>query len=346
MGHEVWFVWAYDSWAPCDAARAAMRKRWGMRLIEHPCSLGDRVREGILRRLVAKCGYSYRKDDLLPWGLVKRLKLIAKLHRFDVVVANYYILSGAFQAFPGSRKIVYTHDVFSARRERTGGHWMTTSAREEGAALNRADHVLSIQESESTFLRMITKTAVTTCWTPVRSISNPALPDSQNILFLGGDLQWNSDAIRKFANEVCLEVSARNRAFRLVIGGSVCGGLEDLARHPFVDLVGRVDSLDAFYSRGWICVNPVSVGTGLKIKSIEAIARGKTLVCHPHAAEAMPDLDQAPVYTFESSVQAVQMICDLLKDGNARERETMALEWAASLNRRCEEAFARAVSGL
>jgi hypothetical protein len=345
MGHDVWYAWAYNTWHKDHAQQAAMRARWGDKLIEHPCGLRERLRDAVLHRLVVRLGYSYRRDDHLPYGFVERLRRLDRTMGFDAVIANYYCMSGVFRAFPKARKVVYTHDVFSDLRERTGSTWMTTSPREEGAALDRADHVLSIQETESVFLRGLTSTPVTTAWSPVEPAPTPSAGKTRNLLFLGGTLRWNVEGIRAFAREAGPLIHARLPEFKLVVGGGVCASVADLADLPFVELVGRVDALEGFYARGSVCLNPVSTGTGLKIKSIEAMARGKTLLCHPHSAEGMPDLERAPVFAYGSPGEAADLACRLLQEDREGERSREAVSWVEGLNARCREAFVRALEG-
>lgn len=341
MGHEVWFLWAYNPWNVSDSDIQAMRARWGERLVEHRCGLRDRAREAVLRRWIARTGGSYRRDQHLPLGIASTAAALAARLRFDAVVANYYVMTGVFRWFPGARRLVYTHDVFTDLLARTGSNWLTTTRGEEGAALDRADVVLSIQESESEFLRSVTKRPVVTAYTPFAIHPTPAAPGgASTLLFLGGPLRWNVEGIREFATGPGREIHRRRPDFRLAIGGGVCAGLGDAADLPFVDVLGRVDSLEAFYARGVACVNPVRNGTGLKIKSVEALAHGKALLCHPHSAEGLPDKEAAPIHVWRDEDEAVEACCRILSSPDSAEsRAALATAWVEGINRRCRDSF-------
>ena len=62
-----------------------------------------------------------------------------------------------------------------------------------------------------------------------------------------------------------------------------------LADNSGVTLHGIVDDLDEIYRRIDIVINPVRVGSGLKIKNVEALANGLPLVTTSHGAEGMED---------------------------------------------------------
>ena len=73
---------------------------------------------------------------------------------------------------------------------------------------------------------------------------------------------------------------------RLLVAGSICGRLPADVR-PF-ESVGRVDHLDDFYDLVDLVVNPMPFGTGLKIKSVEAICQGLPLIATEAAMVGLP----------------------------------------------------------
>ena len=74
---------------------------------------------------------------------------------------------------------------------------------------------------------------------------------------------------------------------KILLAGSMCKGLQDV-KHPFVEQLGRVESLDDFYSQLDIALVPMTFSTGLKIKAGEALAYGVPLMAHKHAFEGYP----------------------------------------------------------
>jgi len=74
---------------------------------------------------------------------------------------------------------------------------------------------------------------------------------------------------------------------KILLAGSMCKGLQDI-NHPFVEQLGRVESIDDFYALLDIALVPMTFSTGLKIKAGEALAYGVPLIAHKHAYESYP----------------------------------------------------------
>ena len=73
---------------------------------------------------------------------------------------------------------------------------------------------------------------------------------------------------------------------KFVVAGSICDTLQEQPG-PF-ERLGRVDTIGDFYDRVDVVVNPMSFGTGLKIKSVEAIFQGVPLLATESAMVGLP----------------------------------------------------------
>ena len=75
---------------------------------------------------------------------------------------------------------------------------------------------------------------------------------------------------------------------RLLLAGTICERLaQDIA--PFEPL-GRLAHVDALYDLLDVVVNPMAWGTGLKIKSVEAVFEGLPLIATQVAMIGLPSL--------------------------------------------------------
>jgi hypothetical protein len=72
---------------------------------------------------------------------------------------------------------------------------------------------------------------------------------------------------------------------RLVVAGAVCDGLG--VASPFA-VLGRLDNAEMFYDAVDLALNPMQGGTGLKIKSVEALAQGIPLLATRTAMTGLP----------------------------------------------------------
>ena len=60
------------------------------------------------------------------------------------------------------------------------------------------------------------------------------------------------------------------------LGRAVPGGTQG------VDVLGHVEDLGAWYSRARVVVNPAAAGTGLKVKTVEALGHLRPIVAWPN----------------------------------------------------------------
>lgn len=205
--------------------------------------------------------------------------------RFDLCVVNYAWYSKIFSALPpGVIRVIDTHDVFGDRAQRfaeidLAPQWFHTSVAEEAKGLDRADFVLAIQDVEAETLQQRTRAQVQT----VGMLSAPDyLPTAENhadrrlrVGYVGSANPFNVSSILAFARALQASPDAA-LGFEVHLAGPICGALLG-SPHPFVTH-GVVDSVADFYRSIDVVVNPMLGGTGLKVKSLEALSFGKPLV--------------------------------------------------------------------
>jgi glycosyltransferase involved in cell wall biosynthesis len=110
--------------------------------------------------------------------------------------------------------------------------------------------------------------------------------------------------------------------------------------------LGFVDDLDAVYRRAALAVNPQRFGTGLSIKSIDAMRRGMPLVTTAGGARG---LEAAAGHAFlwgDSAEELAGHVLTVLRDpATARALGGRGLEFARAYHESNLEALAAAVEG-
>lgn len=226
-------------------------------------------------------GMVYGIDD---WYDPRLGQLAARLHhvwRFDAVLVNYVWMSGVLEELPSNLpSFIDTHDVFGDRQQAfadagLAAEWFYTSVAEERRGLLRARCVIAIQEQEAAhFSRVLagssTRVVVIGQGVPRRFL--PARERTRPVVgYLGSGNPFNVSSIQRFARE--LKSAGRlEGAFDFVLAGRICDRLPD-APGPF-KAVGPIGPLEDFYGRVDLVVNPMLGGTGLKIKTLEALSFG------------------------------------------------------------------------
>ena len=181
-------------------------------------------------------------------------------------------------------KIIDTHDLFGGRAEKFTSigrkpEWYYTSVEEETRGLDRADFVVAIQSDEALELKERTRSEVVEVGyllppSPVRR-RRAEDDDAISLGYIGSANPFNVASVSHF----CEVLSGRTlpQDVRLLASGSICDLLKTMPRQPFT-LLGRVKHLDEFYESIDVAINPMTGGTGLKIKTIEALSHGVAVV--------------------------------------------------------------------
>lgn len=289
-------------------------------------------------------GYNH-VDDLYPLGLTSYVgKLHAKEH-FKAVVINYVTLSKLFASKESFQKILYTHDVFSYKKQRLGvdKFWFDLTPNDEAKGVSRADVLLSIQDNESIYYRYIAPSKKT--YTAYTSFSRHVqkLTGNNNILFLAGKNELNLNGIRWFIKKVFPLVLAKVSDAQLCIGGSICKALDDIV-NPNISLLGKIEDEERFYSKGDIAINPIYQGTGLKIKTFEALSFGKVTVVHPHSMEGIYESDKAPLLVGDTPERIADHLVTVLENKLLRKKlSDAAYNYIGGLNEYVKQRFIKAI---
>jgi len=264
------------------AALEAMRNDWDSVMVLHPDGFTPR------RSLADRWGI----DDWISPQLIQCARGLAASVAYDAVIVNYVWCSAVLDCFPAGPgaplKIIDTHDAFGSRAERIREagltpHWYYTSRTEEGRGLDRADIVLAIQSEEAVYFQSITRAEVRTIEyaRPMDPVGPRArrrgCTQSWRIGYIGSANPWNLLSVRRFDQ---LMVAGR-RQFgaegppKVLLFGPIAEQVGELNYCLPMGVVG--DVRDA-YEQVDLVINPMVGGTGLKIKTVEALSYGRPIV--------------------------------------------------------------------
>ncbi|MFT4124617.1 MAG: glycosyltransferase family 4 protein [Gordonia sp. (in: high G+C Gram-positive bacteria)] len=147
-------------------------------------------------------------------------------------------------------------------------------------------------------------------------------------VFLGLlSLPHNEDGLRWFLTSVWPLVLEQMPAARLrIVGRDVRAGLSSLAAQ-FADSVaveGYVEDLSSVLSGAVALVNPLRFGSGVKLKVIDALARGIPVVSTTLGAEGIRSGRDAGILVGDQPKEIAELLCDLTSP-----RENQAVSDAA-----------------
>jgi len=155
------------------------------------------------------------------------------------------------------------------------------------------------------------------------SASRPRPQQSRELVFVGS-MDWmpNEDGIRWFATNVFGRIQARIPGARLlVVGRSPSPGVRALAAaNPAIEITGTVADVRPYLERAAICVVPLRVGGGTRLKIYEAMAMGVPVVSTAIGAEGLPLHHDEHLLIADTADEQVSAICALLTDRTRAER--------------------------
>jgi polysaccharide biosynthesis protein PslH len=242
----------------------------------------------------------------------------------DLVVVEYVFLSKLIVNL--SSKIttaVDTHDCFSDRNERIRkaggtGFWLSLTQKQERKLLERFDHVIAIQKNEGAFFKTLLNDKIGRIIT-LSILSPPKLniascaKNQYQIGFIGSSNKHNLEGLKIFLDLHWQRIRDEIPSATLIVVGAKYLELAKWSEYGVI-FAGRVDNLGDFYQQSAIIINPCITGSGLKIKSVEAMSYGNPLVTTKEGAEGLEEANVCGLFIedLHSDMFAISCI-NLLK---------------------------------
>ncbi len=269
---------------------------------------------------------SYESVDLLASerifchdALVQIVERIARAKAPCVVVAEYVFMSRILPLLSNDvLKVIDTHDVFSSKQKKVVARGvsdaLSLTEKEEARMLVRADLVLAIQPEEQEALQALCEPRQQVITAGVDFlISDANQPVSgHKVLFIASDNPMNARGLREFLRFSWPSIVRVVPDAELLVAGKVCRTVPFAP--PQVTLLGSVENLDPLYTQAKVVINPALAGTGLKIKTLEALSFLRPLVTWPTGADGLhPNIRALCLLAtdwFEFSEKVVRVLND------------------------------------
>lgn len=228
-----------------------------------------------------------------PKGLDEIVANFAFRHHWKAVIVEYLWLYPTIAKLPqGVTKLLDTHDIQYRRTEEFASRGMIFPLRvtreEEARIFNQFDAVMAIQAVEGSIIREMCPQL------PVLTVGNTGAamrpsttqPISGRLLYVGGYNGANIDGLRRFLTIIWPRVIEQNEKAQLYVCGYIYRAFlgEEFKQ---VHFLGHVEDVEDQYAHASLVINPSWIGTGLKIKTVDALARGKPLVTTSKGIEGL-----------------------------------------------------------
>lgn len=290
--------------------------------------------------------YIHGDQAVIRAGMISRARLPGALtdETFDIVHCNHFFcMPVALRLAKGKAPVLMDSHDLQARQfviMNEGLPWLRPLASYEQMLgrelelMRQADVLLHLNaEEDEAFRRLLPNKRHELIYPAVPPV--PTGPGGAEIVLVSS---WNRANVES-ALWFLREVAPRAPEIAVRIYGSVAGGVKaaDSALYEkYRDwFAGRVEHIGDIYAHAKLALLPTTSGTGLSIKSVEAMASGLPLIATPHAFRGM-NLDPAALSNV-TLVDRAEAFAAALRDAAAASTPTRA-EREASATRVAYEA--------
>ena len=245
-------------------------------------------------------------------------------HLGDFLIADYCFLTDAipYALRPDAPSAVVMHDRFSRisgelTNARSSGGTAVLSEAEECELLSRADLILAIQWDEADYVRRILPShRVVVAPMAARPAKTPEPGRDGSILFVGSFAAPNVEGVKWFIENCWHRIKSSHPGAQLRVAGTVTQFMGPMP--DGVQPLGFVESIDPLYQDAAVVISPLRSGTGLKIKLIEALGHGKSIVGTSKTLEGVEEYLADAIVVEDEPARFAEAVVALLSDRKAR----------------------------
>jgi Glycosyltransferase len=289
-----------------------------------------------LKRLVWAGGYTHVFCDsftpvlnlLSPrstWHKTRPFRTILLSHNVESQVERENVQYDA-KRFPWHKRKILARDV--ERMERA-----------EAALLPGFDRVLSVSEHESHVMKERCGCGDNVRTLPVSfGAKGTGVPENRtpDTILFAGSMWWlpNRHGLSWFFENCWGTILAARPAARVILAGNDKTGFAHgmAQRYPNVMATGFVEDIEPFFRQASVFILPLLIGTGIKIKLLEAMGWGLPVVSTPKGVEGVPGFEEGRhALVGEAPLDFAKAVIRLLETPDLRERMAgEALSWTQS----------------
>ncbi len=138
-----------------------------------------------------------------------------------------------------------------------------------------------------------------------------------------GSMDWypNEDAVSFFAEEVLPQIQDKVPDVKFsIVGGNPSTRVQKLAGREGVVVTGRVPEIKPYFSEATVFVVPLRIGSGTRLKILEALAMGKAVVSTTVGAEGLTLRDGEEIFIADEPKAFAEAVTQLLTDPSLRQK--------------------------
>ena len=266
-------------------------------------------------------------DHWYQEGLGEEIAALCRKYDIDLLFCSYIFQSKLLEYVPGHiLKVIDTHDKMGNRYEmlRSKGQpleFFSCSPEEEGEYLRRADVVLARRDEEANYFDEVSgrKSSLVIPHVAKQRFVARDFTKVANVGVVASANQVNLAIVSELVKTLVAREQYSPIPFKLHIAGQIRAMVKSLPadeqrnfRRPWIRLHGFVPDIEAFYRMVDVVISPVTMGTGINIKTIEALAHGVPLLSTRWGAKGISTTE--PMHLHEDLASLCDGLFDLYRD--------------------------------
>jgi glycosyltransferase involved in cell wall biosynthesis len=275
------------------------------------------------------------RGDLLHPSSKNAFQIALKKFVPDIVIISYVHQHPLVDVVPKKvLTMIDTYDLLYKRADTLRSArlpvWMEINKEEEIDLLKKFHVILAIQKDETDQLRrLIPDRPVITVPTSFHVLRKPLKTiKAKSVMILGSASDHGVHGLEWFLNKIWPKVQANLPDSKLNIYGQMASCFHSDEKLN-VKTVGIISNATKAYQKNRLIINPVLAGSGLKIKTVEALCHGKAMVTTAIGSEGIHmNSGPKPVVVADETDYAEKIIELLKDDDRLKQIEKNALNYA------------------
>ena len=273
---------------------------------------------------------SYHVERFVSKAFKERLVQVLKQEHFDVVQLEMLYMApyvGDIRAHSKAMIVLRAHNVEHKIWERIAketkffvkrwyiNHLAKTLKNYELDAIETVDGVAAITRKDAAFFRKY-------CSKPIIDIPYGVYPEEftpkyeiegKPKFYHIGSMNWmpNEEGIRWFIENVLPKTVEKVPDFKYLLAGRNMPEWLTNLKNPHVEVIGEVPDAKAFVAQNDVAIVPLLSGSGIRIKIIESMAMGKTVITTRVGAEGILYDEEVNLIIAENPAKMVEAIRSL-----------------------------------
>ena len=267
-------------------------------------------------------------------AMARRIDALLASGRFDLLLCDFLQPAVNCTDHPFRPKVLFEHNVETAiglRQARHATHPLVRGyLRLEAAKIRRFehrvaaafDHCIMVSDDDCRMLRdefgARHASAIPTGVDVEYFRPMPMQASEPTVVFVGS-MDWlpNQDAVEFFVSQVLPRIRAEVPVRFVVAGRNPPASIRQM---DDIHVTGTVDDIRPWFRDAHVCVVPLRVGGGTRIKIFEALAMAKAVVSTTVGAEGLPVTDGQDILLADDPDAFAKATVRLLKNAELRQR--------------------------